>query len=78
MSYKKIGFLIFIIVVTNSLMYFALIPCIQKLTNSHLAKADYFAILTFLIAIISFTFSFFYFFIKKIKMELFGCFLLLV
>jgi hypothetical protein len=67
MSYKRIGFLVFIIVVTNSLMYFGLIPYIQKLTNSHLAKADYFAILTFLIAILSFIYSLFMLFYKKNK-----------
>ena len=67
MSFKKIGLFLFVIIVTNIIIHFELIPNIQIFANSHSANGDYLVILTFLITVISFAVSTYLIFFKKNK-----------
>ena len=67
MSFKKIGLFLFVIIVTNIIIYFELIPNIQIFANSHSVNGDYLVILTFLIAVISFAVSLYLICFKKNK-----------
>jgi hypothetical protein len=67
MSFKKIGLFLFVIIVSNLIIYFGLIPNIQIYANSHSANGDYLSILTFLVAVICFIFSLYLIFFKKNK-----------
>ena len=67
MNLKKIGFFLFVIIVTNIVIYFGIIPNIQIFANSHSANGDYLMIITFLVAVISFIFSLYLIFFKKNK-----------
>jgi hypothetical protein len=67
MSFKKIGLFLFVIIVTNIIIHFELIPNIQIFANSHSANGDYLVILTFLITVISFAVSLYLIFFKKNK-----------
>ena len=51
MSLKKIGFLIFSLLIFNYFMCFVVVDYVQKSANSHTAKADYCAIALFLLAL---------------------------
>ena len=67
MSFKKIGLFLFVILATNITIHFEVIPNIQIFENSHSAKGDYLAILTILIALMSFLISLYLIFFKKNK-----------
>ena len=67
MNLKKIGLFLFVIIVTNIIIHFELIPNIQIFANSHSANGDYLMIITFLVAVISFIFSLYLIFFKKNK-----------
>lgn len=67
MSFKKIGLFLFVIIVTNIIIRFGLIPNIQIFANSHSVNGDYLLILTFLIATISFLLSLYLILFKKNK-----------
>ncbi|RBA27407.1 hypothetical protein DPN68_12220 [Flavobacterium tibetense] len=67
MGFKKIGLFLFVIIMTNIIIHFELIPNIQISANSHSANEDYLEILTLLVAIISFAFSIYLIFFKKNK-----------
>ena len=67
MNLKKIGLFLFVIIVTNIIIHFELIPNIQIFANSHSSNGDYLMIITFLVAVISFIFSLYLIFFKKNK-----------
>ncbi len=67
MSFKKIGLFLFVILATNITIHFEVIPNIQIFANSHSANGDYLAILTILIALMSFLISLYLIFFKKNK-----------
>lgn len=67
MSFKKIGLFLFVIILTNIIIHFEVIPNIQIFANSHSANGDYLKIITFLVAVLSFIFSLNLIFYKKNK-----------
>lgn len=67
MNFKKIGLFLFVIILTNIIIHFEVIPNIQIFANSHSANGDYLKIITFLVAVLSFIFSLNLIFYKKNK-----------
>lgn len=67
MSFKKVGLFLFVIILTNIIIHFEVIPNIQIFANSHSSNGDYLMIITFLVAVISFIFSLYLIFFKKNK-----------
>lgn len=67
MNFKKIGLFLFVIILTNIIIHFEVIPKIQIFANSHSANGDYLKKITFLVAVLSFIFSLNLIFYKKNK-----------